>query len=319
MSVTPASATSVSAIEAKGVAFAYKDCEALRGVDFTVAKHAVHGFLGPNGSGKSTLFKLLATILPLSRGSVTVLGRDLATEPAALREKLGVVFQSPALDKKLSVRRNLVYGGQMFGLGGADLQRRVDAMLEYAGLTDRAGDVVGELSGGLRRRAEIAKGMLHEPELLLLDEPTTGLDPGARQDLWKFLREREGVTVLFTTHLMEEAAEADQLTLLHEGAVVAAGTPAELVAGIGGEVLELVTAEPDALAAAIAAAHSVDAKVVEGRVRVEAADAHKLVPALMKAHADAVDELRLSKPSLADVFLARTGRRLADHAGEARS
>ncbi len=303
-----------SAVHAKGVAFSYGDREALRGIDFEVERGSVHGFLGPNGSGKSTLFKLLATILPLSRGTMKVLGLDLATQAALLREKLGVVFQSPALDKKLSIRRNLVYGGQMFGLGGAALQKRVDEMLEYADLSDRQNDVVSDLSGGLRRRVELAKGMLHEPELLLLDEPSTGLDPGARDDLWTFLRQRENVTVLFTTHLMDEAEHAARLTILHEGAIVGEGTPAELKQSIGGEVLEITAPSPDTLAADLSKAHGVDARVVDKLVRIESSDAHGLVAPLMQSHGDHVDRVTISRPSLADVFLSRTGRRLSEDA-----
>ena len=172
------------AVEASGLDFRYGERQALSQVGFRVAPGGVHGFLGPNGSGKSTLFKILATILPLQTGSVRVLGMDLRTQTASIRRVLGVVFQSPALDRKLSVRANLRYGGMLYGLSGAELDRRVDKMLEVGSLRDRARDRVGELSGGLRRRVELAKGLLHGPQLMLLDEPSTGLDPGARQDLW---------------------------------------------------------------------------------------------------------------------------------------
>ena len=300
---------SPGAVEARDVSFSYGERAALNGVSFDVPRGGHHGFLGPNGSGKSTLFKLLATILPLRRGKVSVLGHDLSSDLATIRKKIGVVFQSPALDKKLSVRRNLQYGAQLFGLSGSELTSRVDGMLEYAGLTDRAEDIVGELSGGLRRRVELAKGMLHEPELLLLDEPTTGLDPGARQDLWKFLRRREGLTVLFTTHLMDEAEQADQLSILHEGAVVGAGTPAELRASVGGEVLELGAAEPEKLLGALSdEVRKSGARVVGDLVRLEAADAHAMVPDLMRTHGEVIETLTLKKPSLGDVFLIRTGR-----------
>ncbi|MCA8942182.1 MAG: ABC transporter ATP-binding protein [Planctomycetes bacterium] len=304
--------TTELAVSARKVAFAYGEREALRGVDFEVPRGSVHGFLGPNGSGKSTLFKILATILPLTRGEVSILGLDLRSEAAALRRKIGVVFQSPALDKKLSIRRNLTYGGKMFGLSGADLTRRVDQMLDYANLADRANDNVGELSGGLRRRVELAKGMLHEPELLLLDEPSTGLDPGARDDLWEFLSRREGLTVLFTTHLMDEAERASHLTILHQGEVVGEGSPAELRASVGGEVLELGCAEPQRVADELRREHGVDATVLEGVVRVESQDAHALAPVLMKTHAAEVDTITLRRPSLEDVFLGRTGRRLTE-------
>ena len=237
--------TDSPAVRASGVQFAYGERQALRGVDFEVQAGASFGFLGPNGSGKSTLFKLLSTLVPLQQGAVSMLGHDLARDAAAIRRRIGVVFQSPAVDKKLTVQENLRYGGLMLGLGGADLQSRIDACLESTALTDRRKDSVEDLSGGLRRRVEIAKCLLSRPELVLLDEASTGLDPAARREMWAVLRAQPGLTVLFTTHLMEEAAEADQLMLLDEGAVVAHGRPGELMEEVGGQVLELESAEAD--------------------------------------------------------------------------
>ena len=302
---------SATAVSARAVGHRYGDREALSGVSFEIGRGAVHGFLGPNGSGKSTLFKILATILPQRSGSVTVLGRDLATDFAALRRQIGVVFQSPALDRKLSVRENLRYGGHLQGLRGKPLEVRIDEMLEVGGLAARSKDRVGELSGGLRRRVEIAKGLLHRPELVLLDEPSTGLDPSARQDLWRFLREQSGLTVLFTTHLMEEADEADALTILDAGRVVAAGTPDALRSRLGGEVLEIVSADPEALAAAIRAKMQLDPRMLGGSVRIEAPRAHELVPRIIEAFGDQVQRLTLAQPSLEDVFISCTGHRLS--------
>lgn len=300
------------AIDAAGVAFRYGDRAALSDVSFTVPRGAVHGFLGPNGSGKSTLFKLLATMLPLREGRVTVLGLDLASAAAALRARLGVVFQSPALDRKLSVRANLRYGGHLFGLRGAELERRIDEMLEIGGLASRARDKVGELSGGLRRRVEISKGLLHRPELVLLDEPSTGLDPSARQELWKFLRSRPGLTVLFTTHQMEEADDADELTILDGGRVVARGAPDALRAELGGDVLEITGGEPDALVAELHSKLGIASRAFGRCVRVQVPRAHELVPRIVEAFGARVQRLTLAQPSLEDVFLARTGHRLVE-------
>ena len=300
------------AVEASGLDFRYGERQALSQVGFRVAPGSVHGFLGPNGSGKSTLFKILATILPLQTGSVGVLGMDLRTQTASIRRVLGVVFQSPALDRKLSVRANLRYGGMLYGLSGAELDRRVDKMLEVGSLRDRARDRVGELSGGLRRRVELAKGLLHGPQLMLLDEPSTGLDPGARQDLWRFLRAREGVTILFTTHLMDEADEADGLTILNAGQIVAEGSPASLRQEVGGEVLELSCAEPAALARDIAAAFGVEPQVLDHSVRIQREQAHGLVADLMRTYGERIEKVVLSHPSLEDVFIARTGQRLRE-------
>lgn len=300
------------AIDAAGVAFRYGDRVALSDVSFTVPRGAVHGFLGPNGSGKSTLFKLLATMLPLREGRVTVLGLDLAGAAAALRARLGVVFQSPALDRKLSVRANLRYGGHLFGLRGAELERRIDEMLEISGLASRSRDKVGELSGGLRRRVEISKGLLHRPELVLLDEPSTGLDPSARQELWKFLRTRQGLTVLFTTHQMEEADDADELTILDGGRVVAHGAPDALRAELGGDVLEITGGEPEALVAELRSKLGIASRAFGRSVRVQVPRAHELVPRIVEAFGARVQRLTLAQPSLEDVFLARTGHRLVE-------
>lgn len=300
------------AVQARDVGFAYGERTALQGVEFTVPAGTVHCFLGPNGSGKSTLFKILATILPVRSGRVYLLGLDLASQFAAVRRRIGVVFQSPALDRKLTVRENLRYGGHLQGLRGGALETRIDEMLEVGNLTARAKDVVGSLSGGLRRRVEIAKGLLHRPDLVLLDEPSAGLDPAARMDLWRFLRAQEGLTVLFTTHLMEEADEADHLTILDAGCVVAEGAPAELRAELGAEVLEISCADPAALAPEIAAQLQVEARAFDDVVRVEHERAHVLVAKVVEAFGDRVQRVSVAQPSLEDVFIARTGHRLSE-------
>lgn len=303
-------------VVARGLGFAYGERQALCEVGFEVRRGAVFGFLGPNGSGKSTLFKLLSTIVPLQRGSVTMMGLDLAGQAAQIRRRLGVVFQSPAVDKKLTVRENLHYGGLMLGLSGKDLGARIDAMLAAANLADRARDRVEELSGGLRRRVELAKCLLGRPELVLLDEASTGLDPAARRDMWAVLKSQPGLTVLFTTHLMDEAAEADQLLLLDQGAIVAAGRPADLMREVGGQVLEIEAPDAAALAGEIERAFAVVGSVVEGTLRLEGERVHELVPKLMERFGERVVRLQLAHPSLRDVFLKKTGKRFVAVAPE---
>lgn len=297
------------AVHAEAVTFHYGERKALDGVGFAVPRGGVHGFLGPNGSGKSTLFKLLATLAPMQQGRVTVLGGDLAEDAAAVRERLGVVFQSPAVDHKLTVRENLRYGGLLVGLAGHQLDERIGALLETARLTDRTNDRVGELSGGLRRRVEIAKCLLARPEIVLLDEASTGLDPAARVDMWNVLRAQSGLTVLFTTHLMDEAALADHLTLLDAGAVVAAGRPADLVRELGGQVLEIESDDTEALRAQLGGEFDRAIEVVDGTLRIEGEDVHDIVPVVMQRHGDQIRRLSLSHPSLQDVFLRKTGKR----------
>jgi len=308
--------TESTAVHASGVQFAYGEREALCGVDFEVRHGASFGFLGPNGSGKSTLFKLLSTLVPLQRGAVSILGHSLALEAASIRRRIGVVFQSPAVDKKLTVQENLRYGGLMLGLGGAALLSRIDACLEAADLSDRRKDNVEDLSGGLRRRVEIAKCLLSEPELVLLDEASTGLDPAARREMWKVLRSQEGLTVLFTTHLMEEAVEADRLMLLDEGRVVAHGRPGELMEEVGGQVIEIESAAAQELQAQLQADLSVEATLLDQTLRIDGENVHELVPEIMKRWGDRVRRLQLAHPSLEDVFLHRTGKRFVVTAPE---
>jgi ABC-2 type transport system ATP-binding protein len=229
-----------------------------------------------------------------------------------VRKGIGVVFQSPSLDRKLTAFENLYYQGQIHGFTFRETRARAKEMLARVGMQDRSGDVTEKLSGGMRRRVELAKGMLHRPKLLLLDEPSTGLDPGGRRDLWTYLagiRDADQVTSLLTTHLMEEAERCDRVAILDRGHVVALGTPAELVAQVGGDVLTLDTREPEKLAAEISARFGAAATVLEGRVRLEQARGHELIPRLVQAFPGRIDAVRLGRPTLEDVFIRRTGHR----------
>jgi ABC-2 type transport system ATP-binding protein len=308
-----------SAVEARGLEYLYPGRrgqaprKALAGLSFRVEPGEIFGFLGPNGGGKTTLFRILATLAAPAAGEVRVFGADLARQAAEVRRRLGVVFQNPGLDLQLTVRENLLHHGHLYGLRGAALAGRIDAALERFGLTDRRGQRALELSGGLRRRAEIAKSLLHGPRLLLLDEPSTGLDPGARRDLWATLEglKADGVTVLLTTHFMEEGDRCDRLALIQGGALVAEGTPAALKEEIGGDVITLTGPEPERLAADLAARFPDLAFAVrDGAVRLERERAHELVARLVEALPGRVASVTVARPTLEDVFLRRTGRGL---------
>jgi ABC-2 type transport system ATP-binding protein len=292
----------------------YGDRVALDGVTMTVGAGELFGLLGPNGGGKTTLFRVLTTTIPPTSGTARVLGRALPAEAAHVRAEIGVVFQAPSLDKKLTVRENLLHQGHLYGLRGADLAARIAKNLETAGISDRAGELTESLSGGLRRRAELAKGLLHDPKLLLLDEPSTGLDPGARHDLWDHLarlRDERGVTSLVTTHLMEEAERCDRVGILDRGKLVALGTPQELRASIGGDVVTIVPRASSDLArlrAAVEERLGVAAKSVGGVVRAETKDGAALVPEVLRAFGDDVASVTVGRPTLEDVFLTKTGR-----------
>jgi ABC-2 type transport system ATP-binding protein len=290
-----------------------KPQQALQQISFSVGEGEIFGLLGPNGGGKTTLFKVLSTILLPSGGRVRIAGNDLQTGAARIRRHLGVAFQSPSLDKKLTVVENLMHHGHLYGMRGKRLKRRISDMLTQSGLLDRAEDLVETLSGGMMRRVELAKTLLHNPELLLLDEPSTGLDPVARRDMWERLsglRDAGGVTILLTTHLMEEAAACDRLALLHEGGIVALGTPGQMTAEIGGDVIEIQTNHPEPLADLIRKRFGCGATVIDGTVRIEREGGHQFLPQLAEAFPGQMESISIHRPTLEDVFIHKTGRTL---------
>jgi ABC-2 type transport system ATP-binding protein len=292
----------------------YGPREVLASVTFTVGRGELFGILGPNGGGKSTLFRILATLVAATRGEARVLGHDVRRAPAAVRRALGVVFQHASVDGKLTVAENLVHQGHLHGLRGRPLALRVDALLDRFGLGDRRDDLVERLSGGLARRVELAKGLLPAPAVLLLDEPTSGLDPVARREFMshlRALRDAEDLTVVLTTHDLEEAERCDRLAILDRGRLVALDTPDALKAEVGGEVLVLRARRPEALAAELRGRFGLEARLVDGTLRVERPRAHALVPELAEAFADELEQITCGRPTLADVFVHRTGHRFA--------
>jgi ABC-2 type transport system ATP-binding protein len=247
-----------------------------------------------------------------TEGSATIAGHDVVREPAAVRRIVGVVFQTQSLDKALTVEENLRAQGHLHGLSGAVLRERMEGAMERLGLHERRKDLVEKLSGGLRRRVEIAKALLHRPQVLLMDEASTGLDPAARRDLSRHveeLRAQDGVTILLTTHILEEAGRCDRLILLHQGRIVAAGSPGGLCARIGGDVVVLQATVDDAqpLAAQIAQRFGVAAVALDGQVRVEISNGHRFIADVVEAFPGAIESVGLHKPSLEDVFMKETG------------
>ena len=288
---------------------------ALDHLSFSVPAGQIFGLLGPNGSGKTTLFRILSTLMIPSRGTATIRGFNVATQPAQVRQQTGIVFQARSLDVKLTVEENLRHAGHLYGLSGKQLRLRIDDVLRRVGLTDRRKDYVETLSGGMQRRVELAKGLIHSPAVLLLDEPTTGLDPGARLDLWQYLRmlrDDEGVTVLVTTHLMEEAEYCDRLAILSEGKLVALGSPEELKSTIGGDVVLFETESENAahsLAARMAGRFDVSPSVLGNTIRLERENGHRFLTAVLDAFPGEVRAVSVSRPRLEDVFIQRTGHR----------
>jgi ABC-2 type transport system ATP-binding protein len=290
----------------------YRERVALNNVSFTVAKGEIFGLLGPNGGGKTTLFRILSTLVTPRQGTVRMFGIDILPGRAEIRRRIGVVFQAPSLDRKLTVTENLRHQGHLYNLRGPDLRSRMDELLTRFGMADRKSDLVETLSGGQRRRVELAKGLLHKPQVLLLDEPSTGLDPRVRRELTDYLeqlRDRDGMTILLTTHLMEEADHCDRIAILDRGNLVALSTPRQLKESIGGDVISVETRQPQPLAEQIGKQFHVEVQVLDGSVRMERANGHKFITDLVEAFPGQIDAVSVHKPTLEDVFIHLTGHR----------
>lgn len=297
-------------LEVENLSHSYQERRALNNVSFDVSCGEIFGLLGPNGSGKTTLFRILSTLIPVTSGTVRILGYDLTTEVKAIRNLLGVVFQHPGLDVKLTVTENLRHHGHLYGLSGKALHHRIAELLEYVGVSDRGTDRVEVLSGGLQRRVEIAKAMLHSPRVLLLDEPTSGLDVTARRqlnDYFRVLADTENILVLLTTHLLDDAEACNRVGILDNGNLVALGIPDELKAQVGGDVVLIEGESTETLSDAIAEKFDVSPVLTEGQLRIECERGHEFVRDVVAAFPNEVQAVRFGKPTLEDVFIKLTG------------
>ncbi|MDA0999416.1 MAG: ABC transporter ATP-binding protein [bacterium] len=302
----------------------YGERMALNGVSFEVAAGEIFGLLGPNGGGKTTLFRILTTLMRPSGGTAEIFGLSPQRDAAAVRRRIGVVFQHPSVDPKLKVIENLIHHGHLFGLRGKALRAAAEGLLERFGLADRAGELTETLSGGLQRRVELAKALLPEPDILFLDEPSTGLDPAARRDFGDEigrLRADRGTTVVLTTHILEEADRCDRVGILNEGNLVALGEPEALKKKIGGEVVAIESPDAGALQEKIKSRFGIESTRVDGTLRIEQTGAHEMIPRVIEAFPGEVKSLTFGRPTLEDVFIHETGRRFwqeEDAEGEGR-
>ncbi len=299
------------ALDVQQVSHSYGEQRALDNLSLEVAGGTIFALLGPNGSGKTTLFRLISTIAKLQSGDIRIFGASPRTDLAAVRSSIGIVFQSPSLDRKLTVLENIRCQAALYGLSGPMLKSRIDEVVQQLGIDDRLSSIVETLSGGLKRRVELAKGILHRPRLLLLDEPSTGLDPAARLDLWHALEQLRAdyqVTVLLTTHLLEEADKADCIAILHQGRTVAVGSPSHLRSELGAQVLSIQTNDQPGVLAWLES-RSITSQQFDNQLRVTGSSAAALVAPLAQDFGSRIQSLTLGQPSLEDVFAARTGHK----------
>jgi ABC-2 type transport system ATP-binding protein len=304
-----------AAIRVEGLEKRFGDVEAVRGVDFEVHAGETFGFLGPNGAGKSTTINMLCTLLRPTGGRAEVAGFDVVSQRDDVRREIGLVFQDMTLDTYLTAAQNLRFHGQLYGVPAGDLESRMRLVLELVGLWDRRDKDVATFSGGMKRRLEIARGLLHSPRVLFLDEPTVGLDPQTRASIWEYLdelRRQEHLSIFLTTHYMDEAEHCDRIAIMDAGRIVALDTPQALKAAIGTDRVRLETDDPAAAATVITREFGLEPVVQDGAVVLQVADGERFVPRLLAGLGVPVRAVSVTRPTLDDVFMTYTGRTIRD-------
>jgi len=303
------------AIVVAGLTKNYGEIEAVRGIDFEVPVGETFGFLGPNGAGKSTTIKMLCTLARPTSGSARVAAHEVTSERDAVRRNIGLVFQDTTLDNYLTGAQNLKFHAALYGVPAAAVEPRMRQVLEMVGLWDRRDSVVMTYSGGMKRRLEIARGLLHAPRVLFLDEPTVGLDPQTRASIWEYINElksREDITIFLTTHYMDEAEHCDRIAIIDHGQIVAIDTPEALKASVGKDRVQIHTADDEAAIAGLAREFGIDAAMHEGAVTFSVASGEQFVPRLFGGLSVPIKSVSVSRPTLDDVFMNYTGTTIRD-------
>ncbi|HUA06849.1 MAG TPA: ATP-binding cassette domain-containing protein [Solirubrobacteraceae bacterium] len=303
------------AIEVHGLKKNYDEVEAVRGVEFEVATGEVFGFLGPNGAGKTTTINMLCTLVMPTAGSASVAGHDVVHERDDVRRNIGLVFQDPTLDGYLTAEQNLRLHAELYGVQSDLVKPRMQQVMTMVGLWERKDSVVGTFSGGMRRRLEIARGLMHSPRVLFLDEPTIGLDPQTRRSIWEYIRElkeREEITIFMTTHYMDEAEWCDRIAIMDHGEIVALDSPETLKAGVGTDRVMIHTDDNDAAIAALAERFGIEARKSEGAVSFGVPAGEEFVPRLFAELGVPIKAVNVSRPTLDDVFMSYTGSTIRD-------
>jgi ABC-2 type transport system ATP-binding protein len=307
--------TEVSAIEVLDLRKNFDEVEAVRGVSFEVAAGEVFGFLGPNGAGKTTTINMLCTLATPTGGAARVAGYDIVTQRDDVRRHIGLVFQDPTLDGYLTAEQNLRLHAELYGVDPSLVPARMRQVLEMVGLWERRGATVATFSGGMRRRLEIARGFLHSPRVLFLDEPTIGLDPQTRSSIWTYiaeLQQREEITIFMTTHYMDEAEFCDRIAIMDQGEIVALDTPEALKAQVGADRVRIQTDDDDAAIAALAERFELEATMSEGAVTFLVPGGEEFVPRLFAELGIGINSVNVSRPTLDDVFMSHTGTTIRD-------
>ena len=301
----------MATIQAGGLRKSFGRIEAVKDVSFSVDKGELFGFLGPNGAGKTTTIGMLTTLLRPTGGRATVAGNVVVRDPAAVRRSIGLVLQESTYDQDLTAMHMLRIQGIAFGLSAREIRTRSEELLSLLDLWDRRNDRLREYSGGMARRAELARGLVHKPEVLFLDEPTLGLDPQSRRTMWDYidgLRRTDGVTIFLTTHYMEEADNCGRLGIINDGRIVALDTPDRLKSQLGGDVVTIVSPQPTQVAAEVMERFGVATQTVEGIVTANVQDAAGFLPELLRGLTTPVDSVSVNRPTLEDVFVSLTDR-----------
>ena len=303
------------AVLVDGLVKRYGEVEAVRGIGFEVAPGETFGFLGPNGAGKSTTIKILCTLAAPTSGTARVAGYDVVKNRDTVRRNIGLVFQDPTLDSYLTGEQNLRFHADLYGVPRQQLAPRMRQVLEMVGLWDRRQAVVATYSGGMKRRLEIARGLLHAPRVLFLDEPTVGLDPQTRSSIWEYindLKQREDITIFLTTHYMDEAENCDRIAIIDHGKIVAIDTPEQLKASVGKDRVQIRTADDQTAIAELKERFEIEAAIHEGMVTFNVESGEQFVPRLFEGLSQQIKAVSVSRPSLDDVFMSYTGKTIRD-------
>ena len=307
--------TTAAAVAVEGLVKRYDEVEAVRGIEFEVQGGEIFGFLGPNGAGKSTTINMLCTLVRPSAGAAQVAGHDVVTERDDVRRNIGLVFQDTTLDGYLTAEQNLRLHAELYGVPREAVGPRMQQVMEMVGLWERRGSLVNTFSGGMKRRLEIARGLLHSPRVLFLDEPTVGLDPQTRSSIWSYIRElksREDITIFLTTHYMDEAEHCDRIAIMDQGRIIVLDTPEALKASVGKDRVQIQTDDDEAAIRSLEEHFGIEATVAEGMVTFGVAEGEHFVPRLFAELGQPIRSVNVSRPSLDDVFMSYTGTTIRD-------